>query len=406
MEKFAKKRIIANQISDSDKGIKISTLIKLIDDNDLAKTLLGLMDIDSIKDEFIPIAGAQTLVHIQKTIKDTYKKDDLKSSLNNISLYAKDEFTINFNDLKSSDYLQGLKLKNIATIPIYSARREFFSNLYQMDKYAGRLIDAGQKGIVEENLKMIKAVHTVSKRYRLLHDKAEDIFYLRAIISMKNYHDYDNNVAVVMGLLALHQEIKKTGIIYSLKFCEYNESFIKMCFDSTDINDLASIGRVKNLVEISNDEIKREALKFTGVCSIMFGGPENTNNELFIRPQEVKSKIIAIKHNQVPETALKEFGNIDKAQEVHAQIFDDISKIAKIKKPEQIKFLVRKKVENAKNDEVKRYKQSILNELNNSVSNIIQLLTMFSKIELLASEDIEASDYLKFVIYQALIENK
>jgi hypothetical protein len=404
MEKFSKKKINAEHISDNDQGIKISTLIKLIEDSPLATELLSLMNIDAIKDEFISIPGAQTLVHVQKTIKKAFRKEDLKSILDNISLYNGDEFTINFNNLKSSDYLSELKLTNISTIPIYSASRSFFSELYQMDKYASKLIDSGRKAIVEENLKMLKKVHKVSKKYRLLHDLEDGTFYLRAIISTNKYYNYDNNVALVIGLLTLHEEMKKTGIIYSLKSCEYNESFIRMFFESSDINDLKSIGRVKNIVEISNDEIKREALKFYGGCSITFGGSDHSKNELFIRPQDVKSKILSVKHSQLPETALKELTNMENAHTVHSEIFNDISKIVNIKEPEQIKFLVKKKVENAKSEDIKRHRIELLRTLNASADNIMQLLTIFSKIELLADQDIEASEYLRFIIYQALIE--
>ena len=91
---------------------------------------------------------------------------------------------------------------------------------------------------------------------------------------------------------------------------------------------------------------------------------------------------------------------------MHKSLFDDISKIANIKEPEQIKFLIKRKVEKAKSEEIKRYKGEILRELNNSVSNVIELLNVFKKIELLASEDIETTEYLRFIMYQVLIERR
>ena len=275
-----------------------------------------------------------------------------------------------------------------------------------MDKYASVLIKNGFRGIVETNLSMLKEIHTTSKRYRILHDLNDNLFYLRAIISLRNYHNYDNNIAIVISLLTLHNETKRTGLEYRLKKFEYNESFIRAFFESSEVKQLEGIGKVKNLIEISNDEIKREALRFSGVCSIVFGQEDGVSDELFIQPQEIKSRILSVKHNQVPKTAIQELSNIEKSSTVHENIYNDILKIAKIKNPDQIKFLVLSKVENATNEDIKKHKSQILAELSHSVSNILQLLTVFRKIELLASEDIEATEYLRFIIYQALIEKK
>jgi hypothetical protein len=405
MEKFRKKTIKKEGISLNDNGIEIQELVQLVERNEFTSKLLNLLDFESIKNEFIEIKGAKTLFSTQNVINKRYKKEDLKSELNNISLFNNKDFSINFYNIINNEYFSDLKLDKISTTPIYSAQRDFFSGLFQMDKYAKKLINKGYKEIVETNLKLLKDIHQTNKKYRILHDKIEDIFYLRAIISLNNYYNYDNNIAIVVGLLTLHNEMKKSKITYNLQLCEYNESFIRMFFESSEINKLEKIGYVKNIIEISNDEIKREALKFSGICSILFKHKE-VEKELFIKPQEIKSKILSIKHNQIPKTAIEELGNIKNSEKVHESLFQDISKIANIKEPEQIKFLVKRKVEKAKSDEIKRYKAEIIRELNNSVSNIIELLNVFKKIELLANEDIETIEYLRFLIYQALVDRK
>ena len=48
----------------------------------------------------------------------------------------------------------------------------------------------------------------------------------------------------------------------------------------------------------------------------------------------------------------------------------------------------------------------IKDTLNESTSNIIQLLTLFKKIELIANEDIDAIEYIRYIVYQALIDRK
>lgn len=406
MEKFKRKSITKQMIPVTDLGVTVAELLSITEGNKLSKLLLSLLNTEDIKDEFIAIKGAQTLVNNQKIINERFKKEDLKSSISNISLYNGDEFSINFDNASESDYFESLQLEGISTIPIYSATREFFSELYQMDRYASKLIVEGHREILEVNLQMLKQVHNTSKIFRILHDIDDNVLYLRGIIS-KSYYNYDNNLAVALALLTLHKEMKETGIEYNFRLCEYNESFIRMFFESSEFKELETIGRVKNLIEVSNDEIRREALRFTGVCSIEFGNTDGEQSELFIRStQEVKSRILSIGHNRIPKTAMEELADIDNARTIHANLFTDIQKITTINNPEQIKHLVRSKVESAKADDIKQFKSRILNELNAVALNIVQLLTMFSKIELLAGEDIDATEYLRFIIYQALIERK
>ena len=407
MENFRKQPLSEQNIPEDDLGIKVSELLSILGNNKLSAFIVEKLNVKSIKDEFIAIKGARTLVRIQKSVNRRFHKEDLISELADISLYnSNNEFTINFNNIDNNEYFQAIDMSMLSSIPIYSAARDFFSELYQMDKYASVLIKNGFRGIVETNLSMLKEIHTTSKRYRILHDLNDNLFYLRAIISLRNYHNYDNNIAIVISLLTLHNETKRTGLEYRLKKFEYNESFIRAFFESSEVKQLEGIGKVKNLIEISNDEIKREALRFSGVCSIVFGQEDGVSDELFIQPQEIKSRILSVKHNQVPKTAIQELSNIEKSSTVHENIYNDILKIAKIKNPDQIKFLVLSKVENATNEDIKKHKSQILAELSHSVSNILQLLTVFRKIELLASEDIEATEYLRFIIYQALIEKK
>lgn len=401
MEKFHKKKLSAS----SDTGVNFSELVELLEGHELKEQILEQIDYESYKDQFITVPGAKTLVNAQKIINKRFKKEDLIHKINETSIYKDEVFTINFPNLTSSPYLSDI-MKNgvLQTEPIYSSQRDFFAELYGMDKYAGNLIKNGQRNIVEYNVNAIQNIVDKKKKFRILHDLSDDTFYLRAITSSGNYFNYDNNITIVVALFALHNEMLENDISYSLSKCEYNESFIRIFFKSNAIKELKDIGHINYLVEISNDEIKREALKFSGICSIMFG--KNNEKEIFIQPKEIKSKVFSIKHNQTPENAIKELTNFGKIEEVHDSITKDILKIVTIKNPDQIKHLVKTKVENALNQDIKAYKFDILNELKNHIDTVVKLLDTFHKIELLAGEDINAIEYIRYIFYQSLIERR
>jgi len=404
MENFKKKSIYSEQFPESDSGVKVASLIPLISENEFYNELKELLRIDEYFEDFIEIPGANTLINAIQVINQKFKKTDFVSDFKNISLYNDNDFSINFNNISDNSYLENLGTKTISTTPIYSASRDFFSGLFQMDRYASKLIAKGYRSIINKNLELLKQITNNKRKYRILHEIKENKFYLRAIVSTGNYYNYDNNLAIVMGLLTLHNEMKKTGVIYKLKTCEYNESAIRMFFESSEIHKLDNIGNIRNIVEISNDEIKREALRFSGVCTIEFEDRNKNKNEIFIRPKDVKSKILSIKHNQLTDTAIKELAKIENAKEVHDELIDDITKIQKIKEPEQIKFIFKNKVEKTRRDEFQKYKKDILSLLNKKVDNIIELLEVFSKINLVAVGDIEVKEYLRYIMYEALIE--
>ncbi|MXS70478.1 hypothetical protein GSF70_04535 [Flavobacteriaceae bacterium W22] len=400
-----KRSILKLDIPKSDKGILIRDLFKLlISTDETASQIKEVLIKQFEQDEFIPIPGAYTLVNSQIVQNKSYIKKDLISSIENISFYSDNNFTINFNNITDREKFEGNI--TLTTYPKYSAQRDFFGSLFSMDKYAKKLIDKGFKKIVETNLELLKAQKIKDKKYRLIHYKPDNNYYLRAIVSTDNYHDYNNSIAVVIALLTLYKEVKSSGIAYTLKLCEYNESNIRMFFDTTVEKELEGIGNVRNIVEISNDEIKREALRFSGVCTIVYD-VNKKKNEIYIKPRDIKSKILTIKHNQKPANGLKSLADFENVDNVHKELYEDIKTIKKIKDTEQIKFLIRRKIDNAKNEDIKKFRVSILNELTKTTTkNILDLLHLFNNIQVLANEDIEASEYLRYVIYEALINRK
>lgn len=407
MNKFYKKPLrFLNKINDNDDGIKVSELISLIN-NDVGKKLLHLMDVTSIKDEFINIPNAKALVDIQKTMNKRYRKIDIDSSMKDISLYSPDgEFSINFNDLRGNEYFSSLGLSSIHTIPIYSAQNDFFSGLYSMDKYATQLIARGHKDIIQMNWERLQQEIPLKKKFRILHDLEDQEFYLRAIVSTDKYNNYNNDIAIVVALLTLHSEMKAGQIRFRLASCEYNQSTIRMFFESSDRIPLEGIGYVKNFIEVANNELGQGSLSFSGSCNICFSDGRDGEGRVFIQSKDVKSKILSIWHNRTPRTALRELASIANSRDIHAELFKDIATIKKIRKPEQIKLLIEHKIENAKREDIVARKTQIKEILKQSASNIMELLTIFNRLEIFAREDVEMAEYLRLAIYEALIKRK
>ena len=408
-----------NSVSKSklaDEGISVKELLELLDVNDeLNKALLKALDVDSLKDDFINITGAKELVTIQKAINKRFYKEDFVSSLDNIAVYSNDsKLTFCFTDLSKSEYFSQLNLSTMDSTPLYSSKSDFFSWLYGMDKYANELIKEGLDDILSHNLDLLRKqeIGSRERKYRILQDLNNKQFYVRAIISLDRYNNYDNNIAIVIALISLHKKTKESGVIYALNRIEYNESYMRIFFEEKGEKELGGLGFVKNLIEVSNDEVKREALKFEAVSIIEFVDSDNSLQELIIQPSasprpKIKTKIFAIAHSVSPKKFVEKLVEIDNSVKIHNELFELISEISKIQNPLQIMFIVKEIVKSAKNESFKKHRDGIQKIIDTHVvDNMIQLLTLFKKLELVTENDIEASEYVRYIIYQSLIERK
>lgn len=406
MDKFTKRSITIENFLKEDNGIEINVLLELVEDSEYYESILDYFKIEPKDNKLINIKGAKTLFTVIKNLDKKYSKQDLVSNLSDITFDYEKGFAIKFNNLKNNTYLSNLEIDSLKATPIHSGERDFFSNLYEIDKYATKLINNKFNDILDQNLVLLKTKGEHIKKYRLIHDVVDNEFYLRAIVSKDRYHNYDNNLTVVVALLKLHFEMNATDIVYELHFFEYNESFIRIFFKTSETKELKGVGLLENAIQVSNDEIKREALKFSNVCSIIFENAKKTEQRLFIKPKDIKSKVLAITHGTSPKKAFENFENFSVAKENFKKLFEEIETITKIKDHNQIVHLVRSKIENSNTDDIKKFKTELTKVLSVDIKTTTQLLETFNKLIYLEGLEIDAKEYLRYLLYEVLTNSK
>ena len=406
MNKFNKKSVSKENLFNGDDGIEISVLLTLIENSNYYKDILEYFNIKANDNSKINIKGAKTLFTVIKKLDEKYSKQDLVSNLSDINFDYEKGFAVQFNNLTTNPYLANLKINSLKATPIHSGERDFFSNLYEIDKYASKLIKSKFTDILDQNLALLKTKGEHSKKYRLIHDSEDNTFYLRAIVSEDRYQNYDNGLTVVIALLKLHFEMISTNVIYDLYSFEYNESFIRMFFKTSETVELKGVGFLENAIQVSNDEIKREALKFSNVCSIIFEDAKNAEQRLVIKPKDIKSKVLSITHGTGPKKAFKNLENFTQAKENFTSLYKEIEIITKLKDHNQIVHLVKSKIENSNTVEIKKYKEELKKVLLIEIKTTTQLLETFNKLIFLEGLEIDAKEYLRYLIYEALINRK
>ncbi len=406
MDKFSKQSINKENFFPVDDGIEIGVLLTLIEKSDYYKNILEYFNIDAKNNSKINVKGAKTLFTVIKKLNEKYIKEDLTSNLNDINFNYEKGFAIQFNNLAGNQYLTNLEINSLKATPIHSGERDFFSNLYEIDKYASKLIKNKFNDILDQNLALLKTKGEHVKKYRLIHDIEDNTFYFRAIVSEDRYQNYDNSLTVVVALLKLHFEMIATDVIYDLDFFEYNESFIRMFFKTSETKELKGVGFLENALQVSNDEIKREALKFSNVCSIIFEDSKNNKQSLFIKPKDIKTKVLSITHGTGPTKAFKNLEDFVKSKENFSNLYREIEAITKLKDHNQIVHLVRSKIDNSNTVEIKKFKDDLMKILLIEIKNTTQLLETFNKLMFLEGLEIDAKEYLRYLIYEALINRK
>jgi hypothetical protein len=407
MENFTKKFFSFDDGTINDNGVHVKKVLELVKDYPSYKEFYRLLEINKIKDDFIKIPGAARLISAMITVNKLFTKFDLESSYQDLEFDDSEDFSITFKNISDIEVNSIIESDEFTAKPIYSSRSDFFAGLFNMDKYATTLLGEKLRDLVNTNLKAIQKVFNersvAAKKYRILLDSNGN-YFLRAITS-KRYYDYNNNIAVFIGLIVLHKEMLTSNNKFIVNRCEYNESYVRIYFENVQKQELPNVGFIKNIIEVSNDEVKREALKFSNVISISYGKAKDIDKYIFIKPQRTKAKILSIKHNSLPKTAFEELASMDNYKTVQQELYNDIKSIGGIKEASAIKFLVINKIKSAKAGELKKYKKNILSQLTEEVKTITQLLEMMHKIELLAS-DIDSKEYLRYIMYEALVDRK
>ena len=406
MEKFKKRTLNSDDFTKGDNGIEIGKLLTLIDESEYLEEIKSYFDIQNLKEKFISIKGSSTLFTILKSMDSRYKKIDLRSNLKDIQFNYEKEFGIVFKNLRESEYFHGSPKEEIKAYPIHSGQRDFFQSLYNIDKYADSLLKNGYKDILNQNLESLKSKEEHVRRYRLIHDTKEDEYYLRAIISEDRYYNYDNNIAFVIALLKLHYESLNSDIDYEIAFSEFNESAIRIFFKTTELKSIEGVGYLQNTIQVSNDEIKKEALRFSTVASILFKNKNDEEKNIYIKPKDIKSRVLSITHGTGPRKAFDNLDNFARSSEIFESMFEEVKKISKIKDHGQILHLVRIKIENSTTEEIKRHKEDMRKFLLVEIKTTTQLLETFNKLIMLEGLEIDGKEYLRYLVYEALIDRK
>ena len=391
------------------KGVVVKEILKLIKDSKYFKEVYDSMKINQIEDNFIDIDGANRLVLDVIKADEKFIKFDVISQLADVScnnLLDKKNIELEFANINDDARLI-VESDSFKASSKYSVKTDYLDKIYNADKFLNYCLDKGYDDFIKSNIDYIENHNDESdntKRFRILKDD-NDNYFVRAITSAERYKDYNIKFSVFVALIALYRLSKIKKEEYYIRYYSISESDIRVVFSGKKTKQIMSGVNVGFELELVNDEIKRESVKFNGLFSLSYG----EGKTLSLKP-DIKSKIISFPHTVGVKKVSAIIENLpDVVDEFTSTMHRDIEYIKKSNSPEELKKMLEIKVRSAKMKEFREgYKQDILDKLEEeNVDTFIDLLDLMNKMDLLIDDsDIKVKDYWRYKLYEVLVKSK
>lgn len=405
MSKLDKKVLTASILNDNtEEFLTVSDCLELIEDSEFKDDLLSLFSVDKILNEEIQIKGLSQVMKSVIKIDELFEKIDIESTPSNISCHPKNKtIKLTFHQVEE------LGLNNLEAEAIYSAKRDYFDGEYEIRKFADFCIENDSFDIIIDSIERLNQKLSSAKsrkKYRLLKDKDEK-YYVRAITSVDRYRDYNIKFSLFVTAIAIHELAKETNEDFNITYCEYSESFIKIYISKKNFINLEDIGYVNLVLEMTNNEIKRGALKFNAVFNIQSVDKDGVLQNVHLKKgKKLRTPLISMGHGSNAETVVSRLGDLsDFITQAENEMKEDIKKVTSIENPDQIKFLLQEKIKNIKTKPIKKYKEEIDNLLKVRVSKISDLLVLMGKIDTHVG-DLDAKEHLRYIFYDILMDRQ
>ena len=419
--------------SADDNGVSVQRLLALIDGSEYEDELLEVLKISEIKDDFIPIHGASTLVSKLEFIQSNFVKFDVIADLSTVDLTrsinsqdpSKHPWAFSFPystnedvdfvylDDQSLPHRESVDIHDLNCEPLYDAQSKFFHELCRFDTYANALIEAGLLELVESNIASLKEYYSSkqkTKRFRLIRHNDSGLCFYRALVSENRYKDYNIDISSVIALISMYRSMVVNKSNFIIHDFNVSSSGIEVFFENTVGRDIDGIGQVRFQVMLSNNETAKRSVRITGLFTILVMVDGVLVPLRAKRPEaatRVKDTVLSISHGQSPETAIRKMNFHNALKETEARILAEVAAI----RTEKVNIGALKKIFSDRlkstlsqlGDDATR--SQINGALNQQANTFSELLEIMGKAQLvLENEGVEVKEYLKYIVYTTLVK--
>lgn len=390
-----------------DDGISVYEALNLIRKSEYFDEIYEIFQIKEFENDFINIKGANLIVEqLIKSDEECLKLDiDCELSDVNIEKFTEEnQIIFEFANIKDENVLKKTKSDLIYAESTYSVKSEYLNDMYQVEKYLDFCMKNRFQDIIKKNLEMLKEKNELNKKakkFRLL-KREDNKYFVRGITSVDSYKDYNLRISLFIALIELHKLIKFKSHNYFVSSYSFTESDLKVTFKSSTAKKITNNIEIGFALELVNDEIRRDAVKFNGIFTVIMG-----NSEIYVKPEETKASILSFTHSVNIDTIKEKLNNLNERINIFINdTVDDARSIKILEKPDLFREHLVQKIHNSRNVEFnKLYKAQIKSLLSNKVKTIFELAEIFNNINIvIADEHISSLDFWRYKLYQVLMD--
>jgi hypothetical protein len=299
----------------------------------------------------------------------------------------------------------------------YSAKSDLLE-YYNFSRFANYCRDNEYEDLIEiikDYLRVKNSENNEKVNLRLVYKYDENKYYLRAITSTRDYRDYGINFSVFVALVSLSRYVVKNKNEIYIEHYSVSDSEIYVAFRfSNEIKLKDDLFLAVSLI-LENDEIKRSAVSFNGVCKLRYLDKDK-QSEIYIKPKGLKKEgrnyevdILTYPHRGSVEKVYEKIEELPIViEEFINQVSEDAPKIASIKNPDDVRKLIATKVNYSKKKEFQEFKERIFKMLMKiTVDNTFQLFELLREVdELFEHNDVVSRDFWRTKLYETLIQRE
>lgn len=405
---------------DQQSYVKIEKLLDLKIKEEYKEELKELYSLEDNREEFLKVGNSIPLIDALLELDAACKKKDLKSKIRNVQLkrlYEKEKAVFEIFGVDDEEILleNGSDILEVETV--YSAKNDIL-DYYSLSKFANYCRDLEYDQLVDiirDFLKTKNENNEDERSLRLVYHNEDRKYYFRALTSTEGYKDYGINFSIVIALLALDSYAEDNSDEIFINSFVVDESTIYVSFQLTNGFVLTPNLSLKFTLLLENDEIKRNAVSFNGMFTLIFKD-NGRESEIFLKPKGMKSNesvfasdLLTYRHSGSISNVLEKIGLLPELiKEYVEQVSNDAKGIIAIDNPEDVKKLIANKIKYSKKPEFKIYKDRIFNSLmSNNVTNIFALFELLRSVEdIFEHTDVISKDFWRTKLYESLIERK
>lgn len=402
---------------DDQSYVKIEKLLDLKIKDEYKDELKELYSLEDNIEEILKIGNSTMLIDALIELDDACKKIDLKSKIRNVQLkrlYEKEKAVFEIFEIEDEEILleNGSDILEVETA--YSAKNDIL-DYYSLSKFANYCRDLEYDqlvGIIKDYLKVQNENNETERGLRLVYNNEDKKYFFRALTSADGYKDYGINFSIVVALLALDSYAEDNDEEIFINSFVVDESTIYVSFQLTKGIILTPNLSLKFTLILENDEIKRNAVSFNGVFTLIFND-NGKESEIFLKPKGMKSDesdfpsdLLTYRHSGSITNVLEKIGKLPELiKEYVQQVSEDAKNIVEIKHPDDVRKLIARKIKYSKKPEFKAYKDQIFKSLmNNNVNNVFGLFELLRSVDdLFEHTDVISKDFWRSKIYEALV---